>query len=157
MLKNAGQAYISQNGKRRRKKELLKPCNKSCKLRCYDKLSEEERRVIFNEFWAIGDHSKQYHFIVDNIVKMKTKRTVISHGISRRTCTNVYHLPYNQNRPPTKLIVCKAMFVNTLNCGDKMIRTALRKAADRSSVALVDNRGRKPYKKATAKQMQSNF
>ncbi|KAL4721277.1 hypothetical protein ACJJTC_010358 [Scirpophaga incertulas] len=49
----------------------------------------------------------------------------------------------------TKLVVCKSMFLNTISCGPKMIRTAMSKFANTSSLALVDNRGRHSHHKTS--------
>ncbi|KAL4712803.1 hypothetical protein ACJJTC_011873 [Scirpophaga incertulas] len=41
------------------------------------------------------------------------------------------------------------MFLNTISCGPKMIRTAMSKFANTSSLALVDNRGRHSHHKTS--------
>lgn len=37
------------------------PCK--CKLKCYNKVSEYLRRIIFNEYLSLGDHSRQWDYI----------------------------------------------------------------------------------------------
>ena len=137
-LKNTGKAYKSRNGTLRNEKKISEPCQKTCKLKCFEKLDQDMRRAIFNKFWTIGDHSEQYNFIVNYVVRINKKRT-ITQGESRRSYTYVYHLPIIQN---SKLVVCKTMFLNTIGCGPKMIRTAISKLADASRLSFKDNRGR---------------
>ncbi|KAL4714240.1 hypothetical protein ACJJTC_009592 [Scirpophaga incertulas] len=147
-LKNTGEAYNSRNGKIRDKKNICGPCQSTCKLKCFEKFEEETRCAIFNKFWAVGNHSQQYNFIVNYVVRINKKRT-ITQGQSRRSYTYIYHLPVNQNNQTTKLVVCKSMFLNTISCGPKMIRTAMSKFANTSSLALVDNRGRHSHHKTS--------
>nr|XP_026497999.1 uncharacterized protein LOC113402096 isoform X2 [Vanessa tameamea] len=147
-LKNIGKSYYSRNGKIRLGKKLGEPCQNTCKLKCFQKLDDDTRIEIFNKFWEIGDHSKQYDFISNYVVKINKKRT-ITDGESRRSFTYIYHLPYIQNHQNSKLIVCKQMFLNTLSCGPKMIRTAISKSSDTGSFALVDNRGRHSHHKTS--------
>ncbi|KAH9639299.1 hypothetical protein HF086_014671 [Spodoptera exigua] len=82
-LKNSGQAYTSRNGKLRDGKKIGEPCQSTCKLKCSEKLDESIRTTIFNKFWMIGDHSEQYNFIVNYVVRINKKRTV-TQGDSRR-------------------------------------------------------------------------
>lgn len=147
-LKNTGKSYYSRSGKIRSGKQLGEPCQNTCKLKCFQKLDEDTRSEIFNKFWEIGDHSKQYDFISNHVVKINKKRT-ITEGESRRSFTYIYHLPCIQNNQNSKLIVCKQMFLNTLSCGPKMIRTAVSKSSETVNFALVDNRGRHNHHKTS--------
>lgn len=140
ILKNSGKPYNSRDGKQRQGKSLEPSCKNSCKLKCFDRLNEDTRKKIFENFWAIGDHSKQYDFILRYVVKINKKRTV-THNESRRLFTYIYHLPCEENNLQSKLVVCKKMFLNTLSCGPKMIRTALSKSDEKDNFTLLDKRG----------------
>lgn len=138
-LKNTGKSYYNRKGEMISEKKMGEPCQNTCKLKCFQKLDDSTRSEIFNKFWEIGDHSKQYDFIVKHVVRINKKRTMTK-GESRRMFTFIYHLPCIQNKQNVNLVVCKQMFLNTLACGTGMITTAMSKSS--VSLALVDNRGR---------------
>lgn len=61
ILKNTGKAYNSRNGKLRDEKHIAEPCK--CKLKCFEKLDENARNSIIQQF-SMWTHSKQYDFII---------------------------------------------------------------------------------------------
>ncbi|KAL4718396.1 hypothetical protein ACJJTC_011808 [Scirpophaga incertulas] len=59
---NRGLQYVSRNRKVHNKKLLKPPCPLMRRKKCYEKIPEENRAKIFNIFWDIGDHIRQWDF-----------------------------------------------------------------------------------------------
>ena len=50
----------------------MKPsCDEKCRLKCYGKLTEEERNGIFTAYWNLSDITKQREFIQHSISEVK--------------------------------------------------------------------------------------
>jgi len=43
------------------------PCPLNCGLKCCGKVNEEERKLLFNLYWALGDHTRQWDYISKNV------------------------------------------------------------------------------------------
>lgn len=55
--------HLNRSGKLIAAKKLGPPYNLSCRLKCVDKVSDEIRKILFVDYWALGDHSRQWDFI----------------------------------------------------------------------------------------------
>ncbi|CAB3240062.1 unnamed protein product [Arctia plantaginis] len=86
-LRNLGKEYMSRKGKIHASRKMGPPCH--CRKKCYDKLSEKERKQIFESFWSLGDREKQWMFVA-NLVKKQIKRRVYTDTVSRRKYTLKY-------------------------------------------------------------------
>ena len=82
------------------------PCK--CALRCFDKLSMEQRSKLYNGFWASGDFDVQNSYICGcvKIVEVKRRYTAKGSG-SRRSNSRVYYV----NNGTVSVRVCKAAFL----------------------------------------------
>lgn len=89
-LRNLGKEYLSRKGLVRASKKMGPPCH--CRMRCFNKLNEEERKNIFESFWKLGDRAKQWMYVA-NLVTRKTKRRMYTDTVSRRKYTLKYKLP----------------------------------------------------------------
>ncbi|KAJ8718900.1 hypothetical protein PYW07_016456 [Mythimna separata] len=142
LLKNSGQKHISKKGKEMPAKILKSPCPLTCKLKCSINIKEEIRQLIFDKFWKLSDHSKQWEYINKFTKKIEKKRRT-KEGPSRRKFTTYYYLPVpnadSNSFEPIK--VCLKMFCATLAITDQFIRTAQEKL-DISGVTGTDNRGK---------------
>lgn len=78
--------------------------------------TEEIRRQIFENFWAIQDREKRKIFLLENIESINVLRRRTK-NYSMRNFTNNYFLPIGDRR----LQVCKYMFVATFNIGAKTV------------------------------------
>lgn len=135
-LKNSGQVFINKKGQTISGKIMKEPCNRPKK--CFQKLEESCRQHVFNCFWDIGSHEKQWEFILKFTSCHKPKR-IKAEG-PNRTQTRVYSLPSSKT---DKVIVCRKMFLNTLSISEKTIRTALKKLQTSTNEHhLNDLRGR---------------
>ncbi|CAG4946020.1 unnamed protein product [Colias eurytheme] len=110
---NRGLEYISRKGKVNPRKKLKPPCPQSCRQQCYNKISEESRQKIFDLFWSIGDHRRQWEFITKYIEKVPKAR--VTSEKSKRLYTFKYSLPKippDDNVNENKIPVCKLNNVN---------------------------------------------
>lgn len=135
-LKNSGKAFLNKKGETVSGKTIKEPCN--CPKKCFEKLEESCREHIFNCYWYIGSHEKQWEFILKYTQCHKPKR-IKSEG-PNRTQTRVYSLPINKYET---VRVCRKMFLNTLSISEKTIRTAFIKLnLSTNEHSLNDMRGR---------------
>lgn len=142
-LKNLGKAYSSKkDGVQREGKTIKFPCPSSCRLKCYEKFSFPQRESIFNAFWRLGDHCRQWDYIA-KYVEVIDPATTTSRTVSRRKKTLKYHLPLTEPNTdiPKNVMVCKTMFLNTLSVGERTVNTALSKWCSGGGTISPDKRG----------------
>lgn len=110
------------------------PCK--CRLRCYDKFSEDIRQKIFIAYWCLGNDSRQWDYIARYVRTLEKKVTTKSTG-SRRTYSRKYFLPINND----KIQICKVMFLKTLSISERVVSTVSQKL-NKSPVISSDQRGK---------------
>ncbi|CAB3250328.1 unnamed protein product [Arctia plantaginis] len=137
-LKNLGKAYLSRNGVLRDGKILKPPHPITCRLKCYQKFNAQDRNRIFTSFWQIGDHCRQWDYIVNHT------KVNFTNNFSRRKKSIKYCLPLLESNSdiPNKVSVCRTMFLNTLSVGERTVQTALAKWRSVSGSISPDRRGR---------------
>lgn len=74
LLVNLGKSHISRSGKEHVAKNMKPSCNTSCRLKCFEKFDTATREILFNKFWELGDHSRQWTFIASNMRKIAKKQ-----------------------------------------------------------------------------------
>jgi len=95
-----------------RRQMIMHTCGQ-CVNKCNQKLSISQRQDIFHNFWQMSDHTRQRDFICSHaIAKQKNRHKTLK---SRRTETFHYFLSVGGQ----KVKVCKAVFLSTLNVGEK--------------------------------------
>ncbi|XP_061723773.1 uncharacterized protein LOC133530002 [Cydia pomonella] len=139
---NRGLKYTSRNGKIKLEKQIKPPCPPTCKKKCTVHLTQSEREKIFNMFWKIGNHTRQWDFIAKYAKREKVNRTTKSD--SMRTCTVKYFFPKkNEDTGDIAAIpVCKLMFLNTLAISYNFLKTALDKFYQGNGSIEPDRRGK---------------
>lgn len=130
-LREIGRAYCGKkriNGKwdysikkegRKMKERCGCKCKDNSKIRC-SSIKEEERKTIFEKFWKLNRGEKKVY--VDLLVlKLPTARSRDrkTEEVSRREFSYIYFL---ENNLKEKVRVCKKMFQNTIDLGEKTIR-----------------------------------
>nr|CAI5859659.1 unnamed protein product [Callosobruchus analis] len=102
--------HKNRKGKLILAKQMKEPCKEECSNRCREKISQDNKRSLFEEFWKIGKHTRQWDYIA-RFVKTVDKRQVknIIDGASKRKFSRKYMLRANNS----EIIVCKTMFLNT--------------------------------------------
>lgn len=65
-LRNSGQAYtsVSKSKKAFDKRSLKQPCGDKCRLKCSSKFTNDERQMILDEYWGLGELEKQRSFLL---------------------------------------------------------------------------------------------
>ncbi|CAG9791657.1 unnamed protein product [Diatraea saccharalis] len=134
-LKNSGKKYIGCRNKKEFPEKTMITTGCSCKKKCGNLISSEEREEIFKSYYRLGDHERQWQFIVQHTSAEPIKRMTLDRKNNRIQSVK-YYLPINN----TKLQVCRLFFKNTLNVTHQTIYTALEKA--QSADGFHDQRGR---------------
>nr|CAI5833322.1 unnamed protein product [Callosobruchus analis] len=73
-LRNLGQKYKDWKGNVHPKRQLKSACT-SCRHKCNDKFSEEERKQIFENYWQLEDVNRQRDFITKQVDMTEKART----------------------------------------------------------------------------------
>ncbi|CAH0550293.1 unnamed protein product [Brassicogethes aeneus] len=140
VLKNSGKEYVSVKTKKTIPERKLGPaCNAEwCKKggRECRKFSEEIRQAIFSDFYNLADLQLQREFIVRFVEQTPKKSNTKPDDNSRRTYTKTFFLPCNGERSK----VCRKMFINTLDIGEKRLRNTVKKNQS-TGVVEKDKRG----------------
>ena len=126
-----------------RRRMIMHTCGQ-CVNRCNEKLTLSQRQDIFHNFWLMSDHTRQRDFICSHVTAKQKKRNRTEK--SRRKKTYHYFLSANGQ----KVKVCKAVFLSTLNIGERMVSYTLNHALTNTGQGIQDRRGRHPpgFKKA---------
>jgi hypothetical protein len=137
--RNKGEAYTNYKGVIVPAKSIGPVCEvEYCRMKCAEKISEEERKLIFQEFWNIADNSKKWYFLSSLVIQ--TPKKFNKNNETRRKNSRLYHL-----RVRGDLIrVCKTMFLQTLSIGEGLVETAMDKLVKNLGGAISpDKRGTK--------------
>ena len=89
-------------------------CLKTCRFKCRDKITHEDRTKIFTNHWALENHKRQWDFIDNLIVSAfpkEAKSKVHCKGGFYNTVSRKYFLTMSNG---TKVKVCRTMFLHTL-------------------------------------------
>ncbi|XP_072375150.1 uncharacterized protein [Diabrotica undecimpunctata] len=149
-LRNSGQSYVglisvkTENGsqkkiKEKRPKRMLKPpCGEKCKLQCSQKIDEQQRLNIFNDYWGLQDLEKQRHYISSNMQSINP-RYKYSNAANPRNPNNAYSFIIDNKT----VRVCKYFFLATLSINNRVIQTVLKKqkVCESGKIVETDKRG----------------
>ncbi|XP_022823697.1 uncharacterized protein LOC111362445 isoform X3 [Spodoptera litura] len=134
-LKNSGESYQTVKGNTIPAKKLKPPCSTDCRLKCTEKINEEKRLNIFNDFWGIGDLGRQRYFVASCMGVVKPKYSLHRED-SKRSLNVSYKFTINSE----EIRVCKRFFMATLDIGHSFLSTVNKKKA--SGIIPEDRRGR---------------
>nr|CAH7738830.1 unnamed protein product [Callosobruchus chinensis] len=152
-LRNNGKEYVSvsKDGKVRPARTIQPPCGDKCKLQCSKKFTEEDRNLLFTEYWNLGDLQRQRDFLATNMSLVQPKYQYKRDSSHRQQNHAFYFILNNQ-----RIRVCKCFFKATLAINDRPIRTVAQKKllAPTGQIIEPDKRGRhgKHPKSNTTKQ-----
>jgi len=119
---NSGKEHMSPSGQVRRARQLKHPCHSNCKRCQLPRLTTAERLLIFDHFWSLKSHEKQWLFISNAVsVSRPQKKVAVPGSKGAKSCSRVYYLTNNGR----KTRVCKIMFKHTLSICDSWIDSAL--------------------------------
>lgn len=121
--KAKGLEYVNSKNKIIKKKSLLPPC--SCRMKCFEKFSNENRETILYNYYNLPKESQQ-QFIASSVIETdkKVQRVRKNKDVaSRRKYSRLYFLSKgNEN-----IKVCQIMFLNTLSITLKQVRCTVEK------------------------------
>lgn len=123
LLRNSGKAYTStsKSQKQMQERQIKPTCTEKCKLKCYNKISEEKRKLIFMNYWKMGNLDKQRQFINKHVTAIKPKYRYIREGSTRKDYNHAFNFEVDREI----IRVCKTFFKNTLGISDRPIRTVI--------------------------------
>lgn len=135
--RNLGQGYVSVKSKKLVKEREIGPaCNEKCRLKCFSKFSETDRKSLFNSYWKIGDVQGQRDFLRRMMEKVEPKYRYIREGSNRQNnCAFYVYVSEEKKR------VCKTFLTRTLSISNKVLRTVISKTSD-SGIVEPDGRGK---------------
>lgn len=137
-LLDLGLEHENRKGKVIKGRQMSDTCKENCRLKCSNKISHLERKIIFENFWKLGNHTRQWDFLARHVKQSDKKQITVSCGSqSRRKFSRAYYLQVGDNLKK----VCKVMFLHTLGISETWVSTALKKI-QKGGALETDNRGR---------------
>ncbi|CAG5024379.1 unnamed protein product [Parnassius apollo] len=121
-LRNLGQSYTSTSNVVKSCRKIGNPCGDGCRQKCKERISEEQRQIIFKRYWSMGSLVKQREFISRHIREIKPKYQYKKIDSNRKPKHSFYFTIDGE-----KIKVCKVFFKNTLGLNDRPIRTVIEK------------------------------
>lgn len=134
---NKGEEHLNRKGQNKDAKKIGPPCSEKCRMKCFDKLINTDRKTIFESYWEIGDHDRQREFLARYVRIVQIKQSIVSPSQSRRNVSRKYFIPVNNK----EIQVCQKMFLQTFAISDKVISNIFKKI-NNSPVLLADQRGK---------------
>lgn len=125
--------YDSRQIKERCGHVLPKKKSDKWNFECY-KLNEDQRQIIFQSFWNLGDISKQRDFILRNTKKVAKKD---EHQKKQA-------LEYSFHFDGYQLKICKCLFLSTIDVSEQMVKTAWKKLTLGGTVSAEGRGGCRP-------------
>lgn len=121
ICRNTGKEYSTLKGRviRARKPKQIADCRKGC----VNRISEEIRRELFNEYWSIDKYDKRVAYTATLILR-KEKKTEKTNPKKARSCTYKFHLRVNG----VLVEVCKGCFKNIYDLSNKYIDGVIKKS-----------------------------
>ncbi|KAF2906079.1 hypothetical protein ILUMI_00090 [Ignelater luminosus] len=140
--RNSGESYQNGKGKTVPTRILKPPCSETCRLKCTSKISLHRRQEIFDEYWGLGDITRQRDFIfkyVDFRMKERERSSKISEDEVKESRRLYISTTYQQTRKKTSL---PNLFLSTLCISHQIVKTVAKKIKDASGSADVNRRGK---------------
>lgn len=101
-----------------------KKCFKSKEKRLCSKITNDQRREIFNRFWSDLDWKQRKVFVSTLVSQQPIKEKKTTKAKSRRSSSLQYHLKIDNVLTP----VCKQMFLSTLGIGEWTVHNWVKNA-----------------------------
>ncbi|CAG5016548.1 unnamed protein product [Parnassius apollo] len=138
--KNLGEEFINRKGQLIAKKIMKADCGANCSRKCREAITENQRSLIFKNFWELGDHNKQMDYISRFVRRVPKKQVIAASASSSR---RKWSFEYNLFIEGQEIRTCKTMFLNTLSISDMWLQTLFKKI-DKSATGTIinDKRGR---------------
>ena len=125
LARDSGIAYISAKGKQVKERKIGVGGDNKCKKNRRALFTEDQRQQIFDNFWSLKNHVKQWGFIASYVRACPVKRRsiVIEEGTEpKRNFSYIYELPIEG----FDKVVCQRFFHGTLGISQQWIRRAIK-------------------------------
>lgn len=140
--RNKGEEYTTQKGKvimARKMKQL-----DLCRRKCNELFKDDDRKIIFEEYWSMGDYSKRVSYVMSLInlkQKMSERKKVdISEKQRKRTFFREYFLRINGEKKKN----CCSCFLSTLGETKGFLNTVVAKCiSSKSGIPQNDLTGKR--------------
>jgi hypothetical protein len=132
LQRSKGETYVSCKGNTVKEKCVQAIDCSNCRFKCTIKISEDDRKKIFESYYKLASYERQRDFVCQMITSVTPVRSSGKKKISHQ-----YYLPLGETRQR----VCRDFFVKTLNISNKLIQYNMHKKQNGSRVG-VDGRGR---------------
>lgn len=121
--RNSGKAYTSSSKSKKiiEERKLGPSCNQ-CRWKCGSKISQDDRKKIFSDYWNLSNLQRQRDFLVTSMEPIAAKYRYPRND-SNRQLNNAFYFTLRN----TKHRVCKKFFKSTLGITDRPIRTVIKK------------------------------
>ncbi|XP_031328822.1 uncharacterized protein LOC116159878 [Photinus pyralis] len=157
-LKEQGKEYVSKKGSVKVAKEMKLPC--TCRMKCYEKISEERRKKLFEDFYNLSKDA-QDQYISETIKETTKQRERVrklkekNGNCSRRKFTRKYFLTDDNGQSNE---VCQIMYRHTFDFTLKKIRIITeKKRVAKSSICPLDGRGKHSKHKKIADEQKDTI
>ena len=148
LLRNSGQPYVNRRGKPILGKEMRPSCTESCRLKCYETLTDDQLLNLFHEYYALANVESQWQYLsnhIDTSVPKTGRRYNVRNKEApefvepKRNRTNniCYYLDVNHER----VRVCRETFLATYDIGPQRIKTVIKKTNKEGVLVVGDKRG----------------
>lgn len=136
LLKDSGESYKKYRGKGNEvpKREVGSPC--TCKAKCFEKLTAEERTTICSKFWNLQSYNIQNAYLYGCMGKTSIKRKTKKRD-TRRTST----IDYSVQLSDKSLKLCKNAFISLHGIGRGRVEYIVSKFKTGVTVPERDKRG----------------
>ena len=118
-LRQSGKAYTSSKAKQvsARAVKTTKNCTESCKFKCSNHISDDDRGKVFESFWAMSREEKQ-HFINTTTERLPKGRCRTDKGKDSRKSYSYY---YYFILDDVCHRVCKEFYLSTLDISSRRV------------------------------------
>ncbi|KAL4148290.1 hypothetical protein QTP88_002566 [Uroleucon formosanum] len=114
---NKGEEHLNRKGQNKDAKTIGPSCSEKCRMKCFDKLSNADRKTIFELYWEIDDYDRKREFLARYVRIVQKKQSIVSPSQSRRNVSRKYFIPVNNE----EIQVCQKMFLQTFAISDKVV------------------------------------
>ena len=109
-----------------------------CARHCFDKVSQERRKALFEGFWKMANFDIQNTYLCGCIKTSNTKRKYTKREESRRKFTRVFYV----SNGGISERVCKTAFLSIFSVSNGCLSRALQGQAECGGLPHCDQRGR---------------
>lgn len=142
ILKYSGKPYINHFGIPMLGRSMRPPCKKTCRQKCWEKITESQRQRLFNDYYRLADLHLQRQYLGQYMDKTVPKQSSICKSsrfkVKERTRGN--NIQYYLQTGTERLKVCMTMFLATFDISERVACTAVHKT-DEKGVVQKDGRG----------------